>query len=187
MSGISIDDEMRQQAKIEGKRRDNYITHHFNVGHLTNAQRDEIGFLGEFSCCKMLKIDWKNNIRDNYFTIDDFDIHYQNKRIDVKTETVPFNYATSILTKTINDDLAYGRRLINDGQWNLLSKYDLVIFGLFVRDLYNTWHPIGYRETEFLIKNYQPTFDRPYGGRYPFKAAAIKTSDLKPIQDLMTS
>jgi len=185
MSGISIDDEMRNQAKIEGERRDRYIYHHFDVGHLTNAQRNEIGFLGEFACCKMLNIDWKNNIRDNYLTIDDFDIYYQNKRIDVKTETVPFKYAKAILTGTINDDLTYGRRLINDGQWNLLAKYDIVIFGLFVREMSDEWHPIGYRETKFLLDNYEPAFERPFGGVYPSKAAAIRTSDLKPIADLI--
>ena len=27
-------------------------------------ERDIIGFLGEFACCELLKIDWENNIRD---------------------------------------------------------------------------------------------------------------------------
>lgn len=184
MAGITIDIDMKAQAKIEGERRHNYITHHFNVNHLTNAQRDEIGFLGEFAFNKFLGLDWKQNIRENYLTIDDFDLEYMNKRIDVKTETVPFKYAPSIYGRTIDDNALYGRRLINQGQWSLLHKYDIVVFGLFIRDMYSTWYPIGFLETSFILQNYRPTFSRPDGGKYPFAAAPIKTSDLRSVDNL---
>ncbi len=182
MTCIMIDDEMRAQAKIEAQRRDQYIKHHFEVEHLSYTQRDEIGFLGEFACCKLLGIDWKSNIRENYFTIDDFDVYFKGKKIDIKTETVPATYATAIVNRTINDNLAYGRRLINAGQWGLLVKYEIVIFGLFIRDFYDKWYPIGFRDTAFLLQNYHPQMERPYGGTYPFKAAPIKTSDLQPLK-----
>lgn len=131
---IKITDEMRNQAKIESARRNAFIKHHFEVEHLTYQERDEIGFLGEFACCVGLGIDWKSNIRDNYYTIDDFDFNINNKKIDLKTETVPLNYANKIINKTISDNELYGRRLINKGQFSLLTKYDIVIFGLFIRD-----------------------------------------------------
>lgn len=177
---------MKAQAKREAARRDQYIKHHFEVAHLTYQQRDEIGFLGEFACCKLLGLDWKANIRNDYLTIDDFDIIHKGKRIDVKTETVKEPPAMNIANRTIRDNVLYGRRLINEGQWGLLPKYDIVIFGLFVRNQYDKWYPIGYRDTSFLLANYAPQKQRPDGGVYPFKASAIKTSDLKPVSELTT-
>lgn len=186
MHQIEITDEMRSQAKVESSRRHDYITHHFEVNHLSGGERDEIGFLGEFACCELLGKNWRENIRDSYVEIDEFDIHYNNYKIDVKTETVPFRYAIEITTRRINDDGVYGRRLINENQWNLLDKYDYVIFGLFVRNKYNLWFPIGYRDTKYLLENYKPSRERPYGGYYPFSASAIKTSDLFPIIQLIS-
>lgn len=182
---ILISDEMRHQAKIESQRRDAFINHHFEVGHLSYQERDELGFLGEFACCVALGIDWKANIRDNYYTIDDFDFIVDNKRIDLKTETVPFAYASKILNKTINDNELYGRRLINKGQFLLLTKYDIVIFGLFIRNQVDYWYPIGYTDTNTIIEKYPPTFKRPDGGNYPFAGSPVPTSILKPISNLM--
>ena len=95
---------------------------HFEVNHLSYNERDELGFVGEFACCKFLGIDWKENIRDNYLTIDDFDFIVKIKKIDVKTETVPTKNAKKILRKEISDNELYGRRLINKGQFTLLQK-----------------------------------------------------------------
>ncbi|MFD3408903.1 hypothetical protein SKC37_09565 [Aquirufa sp. HETE-83D] len=175
---------MRKQATLESTRRDAFIKHHFQVSHLTHQERDELGFLGEFACCDALGIDWKNNIRENYLTIDDFDFVVNGKRIDVKSETVPANYATKILNKTIKDDELYGRRLINKGQFSLLSKYDLVIFGMFIRDQVDYWHPIGFIETKVIIEKYPPTYRRPDGGNYPFPGSPVPTSILQPIENL---
>ncbi|GAB3508987.1 hypothetical protein [Emticicia fontis] len=141
---ILITEEMKTQAAIEAKRRDSFIQHHFEVNHLTYDQRDEIGFLGEFACCNALGIDWKANIRENYFTIDDYDFIVKGNRIDVKTETLPLNFAQKIISRQITDNELYGRRLINKGQLSLLTKYDLVIFGLFIREDLNYWYPLGY-------------------------------------------
>lgn len=182
---IKITDEMRSQAKIESQRRDAFIKHHFEVGHLTYQERDELGFLGEFACCVALGIDWKNNIRENYYTIDDFDFQINGKRIDLKTETVPLNYATKIINKTISDNELYGRRLINKGQFSLLSKYDIVIFGLFIRDQMDYWYPIGFTETNIIIEQYPPTFKRPDGGSYPFPGSPVPTSILKTLENLI--
>ena len=70
---IAITDEMRTQAKIESQKRDAFIKHHFEVDHLSYQERDELGFLGEFACCVALGIDWRKNIRESYYSIDDFD------------------------------------------------------------------------------------------------------------------
>lgn len=185
MLAINITNEMVNQASIEAKKRDPHIKHHFEVSHLSSNERDILGFLGEFACCDLLKINWKDNIRDNYLSIDEYDFEIKNLKVDVKTETVPFNYANKILDRNIADDELYGRRLIHKGQFPLLSKYDIVIFGLFIRDDLSKWYPIGYIESKVILEHYLPTFERPDGGRYPFPASPIPTSILKPIHDLM--
>jgi hypothetical protein len=181
---IAITDEMRTQAKIESQKRDAFIKHHFEVDHLSYQERDELGFLGEFACCVALGIDWRKNIRENYYTIDDFDFIVNHKRIDLKTETVPYKYATKILNRTIGDDDLYGRRLINKNQFSLLAKYDIVVFGFFIRKQLTYWYPIGYIESRTIVENYPPTFKRPDGGSYPFPGSPVPTSILKPISDL---
>ena len=62
---IRITEEMKKQASVEADKRDAYIKHHFEVGHMTKEERDKIGFIGEFAACSLFGIDWKNNIRDN--------------------------------------------------------------------------------------------------------------------------
>ena len=183
---IEVSDEMRERATIEAEKRDAHIKHHFEVEHLSYEERDALGFIGEFACCELLGLDWKDNIRDNYRTIDDFDFSLGDKKIDVKTETVPPNYARKILRKEIGDNELYGRRLINKGQFKLLNKYDIVIFSLFVRENLDYWFPIGYIETNIILKEYKPTKKRPDGGYYPFSACPVPTSILKPITDLMS-
>ena len=182
---IIITEEMKSIAKYEAVKRDKFIKHHFEVNHLTSSQRDEIGFIGEFACGELLGIDWKKNIRKDYKKIDDFDFLINGKSIDVKTETLPVKYAKKILRKEISDNELYGRRLINKGQFNILKKYDIVIFSLFAREHLDYWFPIGYIETKNIIENYKPTINRPDGGKYPFSASAIPTSILKPIKDLI--
>lgn len=182
---IKITEEMRKQAKLESSRRDAFIKHHFNVNHLTYQERDELGFLGEFACCEALGIDWKTNIRENYYTIDNYDFIVNNKKIDLKTESVPYNYANKILNRTIKDDELYGRRLINKGQFSLLSKYDIVIFGLFIRNQMDFWHPIGFLDTKIITEKYPPTYKRPDGGNYPFPGSPVPTSILKPLENLL--
>ena len=176
---------MRDRAKIETKKRDAFIKHHFEVNHLSKDERDEIGFLGEFACCTLLGIDWKENIREDYYTIDSFDLKVKGFKVDIKSETVPDSYADKILNGSIKDDELYGRRLIHRGQFNLLNKYDIVIFGLFFRDKIDYWHPIGYLETKIILDNYLPTFIRPDGGSYPFAGSPVPTSILKPIKEFL--
>ena len=177
---------MLNQAQVEAKKRNPHIKHHFNVKHLSGNERDIIGFLGEFSGCQMFQIDWKKNIRDNYLTIDNFDLVYKNQRIDIKTETIPFNYVEKILNKKIDDNKLYGRRLINAGQVALLSKYDIVVFGLFIRENFDFWYCIGYQSTKYILENYKVTKLRPDGGTYPFAGLPIKTSDLLQIDKLLS-
>lgn len=176
---------MRRCAKAESLKRDAFIKHHFEVGHLSYQERDELGFLGEFACSIALGIDWKSNIREHYHTIDDYDFLLKGKRIDLKTETVPRIYADKILARTIKDDELYGRRLINKGQYSLLPKYDIVIFGLFIRNQLDFWHSIGYIETKVIIEKYPPTDKRPDGGSYPFAGSPVPTSILKPLKNLI--
>lgn len=182
---IDITKEMKMQAKIQAEKRNLHIKHHFDVEHLTGEERDIIGFLGEFACCTLLGIDWKKNIRSDYKAPDSCDIVKDGKHIDVKTETIPGRYITTIVQKTISDAAVYGRRLIHKAQVGLLNKYDIVIFGAFKRGNYNEWYPLGYLEAEYMLKNYTVTKKRPDGGDYPFPALPIKTSELKNIQDLL--
>jgi hypothetical protein len=182
---IKVTEEMKQQASIEANKRDAHIKHHFEVNHLTKEQRDQLGFCGEFATCSLFDINWKDNIRDNYYTIDDCDVIIGGNKCDVKTETVPWDYANKIINRTIKDDELYGRRLIHENQYGFLNKYDLVIFGLFIRHELNYFYLIGYLDTATILATYTPTIDRPDGGKYPFAACPIPTSALKPIQQLL--
>lgn len=173
---------MLEYSKIEAERRNNYISHHFEVEHLSSQIRDQIGFLGEFAFCTLLNIDWKENIRDNYLTIDDCDLVINEKKIDVKTETIPLNSADKILRNSIKDNDLYGCRLINEGQVPLLSKYDIVFFGMFIRGHLDYWYPIGYMYTKKILQNYNVTKIRPDGGIYPFPAIAVPTSELLKLK-----
>ena len=180
-----ITPEMRLQARIESRKRDPKINHHFDVAHLSSTDRDEVGFLGEFACCSLLGIEWKKNIRENYDTIDDFDCLTSGLKADIKTETIPRKFADKILDHTILDDELYGKRLVHEGQFKLLSKYNIVIFGFFIRDEVDYWYPIGYIETSVILRSYPPTKNRADGGTYPFAGSPIPTSILKPFSDLI--
>jgi len=182
---VPVTIEMKLRAKTEAERRNPHINHHFNVNHLTGEERDIIGFIGEFACCELFQINWEENIRNNYLTIDDFDLIINKKKIDVKTETIPIKYLNLILKKAIDDNKLFGRRLINKSQVILLPKYDIVIFGAFERGNYDFWYPLGYLESQYILENYKITSNRPDGGRYPFSALPIKSSSLKPINDLL--
>lgn len=189
--GINITDEMREYARTEGHRRENYIRHHFGVDHLTPEETDRIGFLGEFACCELFGIDWRNNIRENYYSIDSGDITFSNPVngsrivIDVKTETIPQPYFDAVINRRINDDEPFGRRLINQRQLNLLNHYKYVVFGGFVRDRYNKWYPLGYLDANIILERYEPTSEAPFGGRYLSPAVPIRTSELGRITQLM--
>jgi hypothetical protein len=165
MKKIEITEEMKSAAINEAKRRAPYINHHFEVAHMTGEERDIIGFLGEFGCCELFNIDWSRNIRKDYFTIDEFDLNINNKKIDIKTETIPLNFIKLILNGEIEDDKLYGRRLINESQAILLTKYDIIVFGAFERGKTSYLYPIDYLETESILNNYKPTRIRTDGGK----------------------
>lgn len=185
--GVVITEGMKIVAGDEAEKREPYINHHFNPQHLSSLERNKIGFVGEFCACEILGINWKDNIRKSYLDIDSGDGVCKKGIYDVKTETVPKRYAEKILNHTIKDDEIYGRRLINGGQVSLLSKYDIVIFGLIIREKKDKWYPLGWLKTDYILKNYLPTYSRPDGGTYPFQALPIKTSDLKPIEQLFSN
>lgn len=180
---IEITNEMRQYALIEAKKRNAYIKHHFELDYMSPEERDQVGFLGEFASCKLFNLDWKSNIRDNYETIDDFDFKIGNLKVDVKTETLKKGFAEKILNGTIDDDKAYGARLINKNQLSLLKKYDIVIFSLFIREDMDYWYPIGYLESKIILENYPVRTHNPSGAKYPSPASAIPNSHLKPISN----
>jgi hypothetical protein len=181
---IKITKEMFNRAERESKKRDPDINHHFEVSHFTPLERDMIGFVGEFAACELLNIEWKDNIRSDYKTIDEQDIIYYNQKIDVKTETVPQYVLNKIVTRTIGDDEVYGRRLINEGQIPLLRKYEIVIFGVIERDKKDYWYPIGWLTTKEILAEYKSTKNRPDGGQYPFAGLPVKTSHLKSMDEL---
>jgi hypothetical protein len=181
---IEITQEMKERAQEESRKRNPNIKHHFDVKHFTPEQRDELGFIGEFAACILFNIDWKGNIRQNYKTIDSKDLIINNKKVDVKTESVPSSFVEKIATRNIKDDEIYGRRLINSGQKDLLKKYDVVIFGLVDRDKLDFWYPVGWIESKKILADYSATNQRPDGGKYPFSALPIRTSELKDINKL---
>lgn len=186
MDGIEITEEMRIRAKQETEKRAQFVrSRDFQIKHMTIQERGEVGFLGEFACCRLLNIDWRSNIRKDYFTADDFDFKINGLKVDVKTETIPDYYANKILNGEIGDDETYGRRLINGNQFQLLKKYDVVVFSFFIRDRIDRWFPIGWLESKTIIEKYPPSFDRPDGGKYPFSGSPVKTSDLKPMYALL--
>jgi len=191
--GVEITEEMRLAALREAERREPHIRHWFQTDHYSLAQTNVIGFIGEFAACVLLGIDWRFNIRPHYRTIDQQDIIFKGKRISVKTESLPREYLLPVVSRTIDDDGKYGRRLYPYGQKNLLEKYDLVIFGAVLRVDENTlekwlekldiWYPIGWIEAKKVL-SYTPTAIAPFGGKYPYPAFPVKTSELKDIKDL---
>ncbi|MEM2742314.1 MAG: hypothetical protein QXD95_09250 [Nitrososphaeria archaeon] len=192
--GIEITEEMKSAALREAERREPHIRHWFQTGHYTLEQTNVIGFIGEFAACVLLGIDWKSNIRPNYRTIDQQDIIFKGKRISVKTESLPREYLLPVINREINDDEKYGRRLYPCGQKNLLKKYHIVIFGAILRVKGATleellrkidlWYPIGWIEAKKVL-TYTPTSIAPFGGRYPYPAFPVKTSELKDIEELL--
>jgi hypothetical protein len=186
---ISVDilDEMKERARVESEKREPHIRHHFDIEHYDSFARNVIGFLGEFAGCVMLGLEWKANIRPNYFTIDKLDAVYYGKRLDIKTETIPEPFFSRVVTKEIDDDELYGRRLYHTGQVRLLQKYDIIIFGAIERlclpDI-KQWFAVGWIEAD-KITMYPHGQDGPNGIRYPFPAFQVRTSDLRDIPDLL--
>lgn len=185
---VVITEEMLNFAINEVNRRSAYLKPHFNLNYLNETTRQIIGFLGEFACQEYLGINWKENIRENYIKPDDYDFVHNNLKIDVKTETLPTEtILRSVIQGTIGDDIPYGRRLINKGQCNLLSNYDLVMFGAILRPsrpdnwtpIGEKWFPIGMITTDHILKNYKPVSKMPFGtGYYPEPCINIRTSEL---------
>ena len=173
---IEITQEMFDAAKQEVVRRGLYLMPHFNLEYLDEQTRQIIGFLGEFACQEHLGIDWRANIRDNYLVADDYDFIWNNQRIDVKTETIPAeNVLNQVVSRTINDDAAYGRRLIHQNQFiNNVPNYDAILFGCFLRPnrehwspVGKYWYPIGGISCEYILGNYYPPAQKPFGdGNY---------------------
>lgn len=178
---IQITETMRARAAVEAERREPFIEHHFEVDHMDGNERNIVGFLGEFACCEYLGINWQTNIRDNYLTIDNGDIHIGNLVIDVKTETIPGNYCDRVVDRTIDDDGTYGRRLITEEQVPLLEHYDYVIFGAFKRGDLSTWYPIGCIRTKKVLDEYEIATDSPNGIHYPIAGLPVRTSELHDI------
>jgi len=51
----------------------------------------------------------------------------------------------------------------------------------------NYSYPIGWLKTAAILKNYEITDDRTDGGKYPFAALPIRTSELKDVAELIIS
>lgn len=188
---VPITKEMLQSAIIERKRRDPYINHHFEVEHFSSEERDVIGFLGEFACCELFDIDWKGNIRANYYSIDNGDIVLKGHIIDVKTETIPAELLMKLKNDILDDDKPYGRRLINDEQVVLLPKYEAVVFGAFKRedcsgDKYPPcWYALGYASVKKDLSRYSVTKMTPFGRKYPTAVLPFRSSELRDIRKLV--
>lgn len=173
-------------AEAEAKKREPHINHLFRTAHFAYETSNIVGFLGEFSVCSMLGIDWEENIRKDYVVADSGDIRYKDLVIDVKTETMPNVYMSMLLGGIIRDNDKYGRRLIPEDQLSRISNYDAIIFGVMPRETLSDWYGLGYVLTEDILKH-DPTAttQRPDGGEYPFACLPIKTSYLRSINELL--
>lgn len=182
---IQITDEMREAAGREAKRRNPKIKHHFELEYMSGAQRDIVGFLGEFACKECLGLDWRAGIRENYDTIDRGDILQTDIVVDIKTETIPNEILMKLIRGQVGDDQPYGRRLINQEQIPLLEHYDYVVWGAFSRGMNNgLWFSLGYLETAFILEHYRPTIRTPFGTRYNEPCMNIRQSQLKSMYGL---
>ncbi|WP_102409459.1 hypothetical protein [Vibrio cyclitrophicus] len=150
---IDITNEMIEQSIIQTKKRNPDLKPHFENLNMTKEQGHQIGFLGEFAACAYFGLNWLDNIRADYKTIDTYDLALGNAKVDVKTESVPDNIFKLLQTQftkpckqirkhspqwrqrpyfqheSIFDDKPYGRRLINVGQRKELEKKHVVLFG----------------------------------------------------------
>lgn len=193
---IKITQEMFDAAVKEVKRRSPNLKPHFYLDYLNENARQVLGFLGEFSCATYFGYNWKDYIREDYKLADKYDLIFKDKYdnskgyyIDVKTETLPsYDLLNKVMSKKINDDEPYGRRLIHQYQFeNNLSNYDWILFGCFLRpNAPNTnwspvgdyWYLIGGIETE-RIKQYKITIETPYGKSYTEPCVNVHTSLLR--------
>lgn len=209
---IKITDEMFSAAKAEAEKRESqgHINHHFSLEYMSDWDRNVLGFLGEFAGRKALGFDWKKGIRADYLTPDEGDIIFEQQIVDIKTETIPEEFFGSIVRrkysesgkkvcKDLVDDFPYGRRLICEDQADLLTKYNYVLWCVFIREKYEKWinkgHPcgnelpecyiLGYCDAEFIRNHYEVQTDKPYGNKpYPVPCLAIRTSDLQHFYGL---
>lgn len=185
---IEITQEMFDAAKREVLRREKNLNPHFQLDYIKEEMRQIIGFLGEFACQEHLGIDWRDNIRDNYLVADTYDFIFNNQRVDVKTETIPTETVLKqVINRTIDDNVAYGRRLIHQNQFERnVPNYDFILFGCFLRPnspnwtpIGKYWYPIGSISCKDIRKNYRSPAQKPFnGGNYPFPCVNIRTSDL---------
>lgn len=142
---------MIESAEIEYGKREKYINPWFKQHQKSVKDNHITGFVGEFAFCEYLGVDWRENIRKSYITPDEYDLHYKGHRIDIKTETLKEKYATEdrikqICRRTIGENEPYGCRLINENQFKLLEKYDIIAWGLLDKRNLNdwVWCPIGW-------------------------------------------
>jgi hypothetical protein len=184
MYKIKITEEMRKCAKEESLKRNPHIKHHFEVSHYSKSHRDQIGFLGEFAACELLGKDWKNNIREDYLTIDAQDLKCGDLKFDFKTESIPSIFIQKVISKGVKDDELYGRRLVCEGQKKLLEKYDILIFGAVERGVEDYWYFLGWIYAKYILENYHPIKQKPSGGEYPIPGFPVKNSDLKTFEEL---
>lgn len=179
---VQITKEMLVRAEEEAKKRDKHIHHHFDSDVISKEERDVMGFLGEFAFCSFLGLDWESNIRKSYDTIDSFDVYVNHKRIDVKTNSIPSYYFRKILNGKLGSLEPYSRGLINENQVKLLSKYDYVFFGIFQREDWSYWYPLGYLPTKNILLNYEVI--KKFGNStLPYPAIAIPHQDLRKYPD----
>lgn len=205
---ISFTNEMIEQSIVQTEKRNPDLRPHFENLHMTKEQGHQIGFLGEFAACTYFGLNWLDNIRSDYKTIDTYDLALGNAKVDVKTESVPekiFNLLQIQSTKRpffehelIFDDKPYGRRLINSGQREELEKKHVVLFGAVNRDSIiknendiflkglSGWLPLGYITVNNAMK-YPVVEDKPFlakNPKYPTPVMAVKSSDLLSIDNL---
>ncbi len=208
---IKITKEMFDAAVREAQRRedDGQINHHFSLEHMSDYDRNILGFLGEFAGREELGLDWRFSIRDNYLKPDNGDVFINKQIIDIKTETIPKKYFWNIVKRKYSkegkeeckrniDDIPFGRRLICKDQVDLLQKYDYVLWCAFIREHYEDWinngypsgnampdcYCLGYLDTQHIINNYSVVSKAPFGIKYPIPGVPVRTSELEHIVNL---
>lgn len=197
---IQITKEMYLAAVREAQKRENQgcINHHFSLEHMEDSTRNVVGFLGEFAGRVELGEDWREGIRENYYTIDQGDVITDRRIVDIKTETIPGSVFWKLIRKQQPDDAPYGRRLICEGQVDLLQKYDYVLWGAFIREKYlawveagcpegetaPVWYCLGYLDTKHILEHYSVQRETPFGRVYPIPGLPVRNSELKHVSHL---
>jgi len=168
---------MVDESLAQSQKREQYIHHHFESGLMDSTTRNQVGFLGEFSCCTALGLSWKDNIRTDYSVPDDCDILFNGYRLDVKT-------SVSVGAFTPPNHIN-GFCMIAEAQRSHVLKSDYIVAGIINKEQMNGWYPVGVAPTS-ILNDINPVMNHSVSGtRYVTPTIEIKYSKFQKMEVLM--